>query len=72
MDAYTPTAMGQEEKIQVYFGGNQDPSKLTESVNKLIDSIIGRNGTIEEIRHGTETVGYGLQFTVVVFYRVPR
>ncbi len=72
MDAYTPDVMGEEEKIQVYFAGNQDPSKLTESVNKLIDSIIGRSGTIDEIRHGTMTVGYGLHFTVVVFYRVPR
>ena len=41
-------------------------------MNALIDAIIGRNGTVEEIRHGTETVGYGLQFTVVVFYRVPQ
>ena len=45
------------------------PGKLTASVNALIDAIIGRNGTVEEIRHGTETVGYGLQFTVV-FYRL--
>lgn len=72
MDAYTPDVKGQEEKIQVYFASNQDPSKLTASVNQLIDSIIDRGGTIAEIRHGTATVGYGLQFTVVVFYRVPR
>ena len=72
MDAYTPEVEGHGDKIQVYFAGNQDPAKLTASVNALIDSVIGRDGTVEEIRHGTATVGYGLQFTVVVFYRVPR
>ncbi len=72
MDAYTPGVEGHEDKIQVYFAGNQDPAKLTASVNTMIDAILGRNGTVEEIRHGTETVGYGLHFTVVVFYRIPR
>ena len=72
METYTPEVMGQEEKIQVYFASDQDPSKLTERVNRLIDSIIGRKGTIDEIRHGMVTVGYGLHFTVAVFYRVPR
>ena len=72
METYTPEVKGQEEKIQVHFASDQDPSKLTERVNTLIDSIIGRKGTIDEIRHGMMTVGYGLHFTVVVFYRVPR
>ena len=72
METYTPDVKGQEEKIQVYFASDQDPGKLTERVNALIDSIIGRKGTVDEIRHGTEAVGYGLHFAVVVFYRVPR
>ncbi len=72
MEAYTPDVEGQGEKVQVYFAGDQDPAKLTERVNALIDSVIARKGTVDEIRHGTVVVGYGLHFAAVVFYRVPR
>ena len=38
MDTYTPAVTGQEEKIQVFFASNQDPSKLTAIVNAMTET----------------------------------